>query len=170
MELPLDMDRQQLWRVCYKVEVEKIDQKPERGKAYGYGRIIESKNVHKLVGHRIYFYLNGSEHYIPSQVLKLRSDIRILKSDKTKPSADEHFFQYLVQKNINLYAYHGEVSAITQPASWIANFFDQIRTTFHTSLGAAAQRLGVDSSDGILYGMLLSEKKELTALQKEQSH
>lgn len=170
MEPPLDMDRQQLWRVCYAVEIEKIDQKPGHGKAYGYGRIIEAKNVHKLVGHRVYFYLNGSEHYIPSQVLKLRSDIRILKSDKTKPSADEHFFQYLVQKNINLYAYRGEVLTVEQPASWIADFFDRIRTIFHASLGSASQRLGIDSSDGILYGMLLSEKKELTALQKEQFH
>ena len=80
-EWAISIDRKQIWRLTYDVKIEKIDRKSERAKVYGYGKIVKvhGEKYQTLEGHRIYFYLNCDEDYIPSQILKLRSGIRILK-------------------------------------------------------------------------------------------
>ncbi|MDR2807302.1 MAG: ComEC/Rec2 family competence protein [Puniceicoccales bacterium] len=167
MEKPAICSKTQIWKLSYDVEIVKIDRKPSRGKVYGYGTIkkVLGEQYKTLEGHRIYFYLNGYKDYIPSQILRIRSSIRILK-----PHLSETFFAYLVQKNIFLYAYCGEILKITKDATAIHKFFAHINDYFHRRIGVYIQKHGDHPCDGILYGLLLSEKNELSKKQKDDFH
>ncbi|MDR3317406.1 MAG: ComEC/Rec2 family competence protein [Puniceicoccales bacterium] len=156
-----------IWSLTYDVKIEKIDLKPERSKIYGYGKIekVYNKKYKYLEGHTLYFYLNGDQEYIPSQVLKMRSGIRVLK-----PAASETFFAYLVQKNIYLYGYRGEVLEVVTKENIFRHFFATVSQIFHDRIEYYIQKHGNNSTDGILYGILLSEKKELSKEQKTRFH
>jgi competence protein ComEC len=145
----------------------KISRKPSRGKIYGYGKIerVHGEKYKFLEGHSVYFYLNGERDYIPSQVLRMESGIRILK-----PHPSETFFSYLVQKNIFLYAYRGEVREVLKEATPFHRFFGMIRHELYGRIASYVQKHGKQPSDGILYGLLLSEKKELSRQQKDNFH
>ncbi|MDR2812209.1 MAG: ComEC/Rec2 family competence protein [Puniceicoccales bacterium] len=166
-ETTIPIDREQIWRLTYAIKIEKIDHKPEHAKVYGYGKIIKVylEKYQMLEGHRIYFYLNGNEDYIPSQILKLRSGIRILE-----PTTSETFFSYLTQKNIYLYGYRGEVLEILAEENIFRHFFAKINRMLRDQIEHYIQKYGSHPNDGILYGLLLSEKKELSKEQKTNFH
>ncbi|MDR0418152.1 MAG: competence protein ComEC family protein [Puniceicoccales bacterium] len=161
------LEQKQIWSLTYDVKIEKIDLKSERAKIYGYGKIVKvyNKKYKMLKGHRIYFYLNGDEDYIPSQVLKLHSGIRFLK-----PATSETFFSYLTQKNIYLYGYRGKVLKISAKENIFWHFFAKINRMLHDQIEYYIQKHGSHSTDGILYGILLSEKKKLSKEQKMNFH
>ncbi|MDR1435349.1 MAG: ComEC/Rec2 family competence protein [Puniceicoccales bacterium] len=167
MEKSLTCEWTQIWKLSYAIEIIKIDQKPSRGKVYGYGIIknISGKKYKFLEGHKIYFYFNGNGDYIPSQIVGVRSGIRLLK-----PHCSETFFSYLVQKNIYLYGYCGEVLEILEEAKPAQTFFATINRHLRDRVASYAQKHGNHPSDGILYGLLLSEKKELSKEQKDNFH
>jgi ComEC/Rec2-related protein len=166
-ETTVSIDREQIWCLTYEVEIEKIDHKMERAKVYGYGKItkVYSKKYQMLEGHRIYFYLNGDKDYIPSQILKLSSGIRLLK-----PATSETFFSYLTQKNIYLYGYRGKVLKIVKMENVFRHFFAGISRILHDQIECYIQKYGNHPADGIFYGILLSEKKELSKKQKANFH
>ncbi|MDR2371969.1 MAG: ComEC/Rec2 family competence protein [Puniceicoccales bacterium] len=166
-ETAVSIDREQIWRLTYEVEIEKIDHKSERAKVYGYGKItkVHSEKYRMLEGHRIYFYLNGDKDYISSQILKLRSGVRSLE-----PATAEPFFSYLTQKNIYLYGYRGKVLEIVKAENIFRHFFAEINRMLHDQMERYIQRYGSHPADGILYGILLSEKKELSKKQKASFH
>jgi ComEC/Rec2-related protein len=166
-ETAISIDREQIWSLTYDVKIEKIDLKPERAKVCGYGKIekVHGKKYRELEGHRIYFYLNGDEYYIPSQILKMRSGIRLLK-----PTTSETFFSYLVQKNIYLYGYRGEILEMLMEENIFQHFFAKINRMLRDQIGHYIQKYGSHPADGILYGILLSEKKELSKEQKAIFH
>jgi ComEC/Rec2-related protein len=166
-ETAVPIDRKQIWRLTYEVEIEKIDHKVERAKVYGYGKItkVYSEKYRMLEGHRIYFCLNGDKDYIPSQILKLSSGIRFLK-----PATSEMFFSYLTQKNIYLYGYRGEVLKVVKTENIFRHFFADINRMLHDRIERYIQKYGSHPADGILYGILLSEKKELSKKQKANFH
>ncbi|MDR1366675.1 MAG: competence protein ComEC family protein [Puniceicoccales bacterium] len=161
------LDQKQIWNLTYDVKIEKIDLKPERAKAYGYGKItkVYNKKYQMLKGHRIYFYLNGDGNYISSQILKLRSGIRPIT-----PATSETFFSYLIQKNIYLYGYRGKVLKISAKENIFWHFFAKINQMLHDQIERYIQKHGSHSTDGILYGILLSEKKKLSKEQKANFH
>jgi competence protein ComEC len=163
----ISIDGEQIWNLTYGVKIEKIDLKPECAKVYGYGKIerVYGKKYRELEGHRIYFYLNGDKSYIPSQVLKLRSGIRLLK-----PATSETFFSYLIQKNIHLYGYRGEVLEVLVDENIFRHFFAKINGMLRDQIEHYAQKYGNHSADGILYGILLSEKNKLSREQKANFH
>jgi ComEC/Rec2-related protein len=166
-ETTITIDRNQIWNLTYDVKIEKIDRKLERAKVYGYGKIVKvyDQKYHPLEGHRIYFYLNGDEDYISSQILKLSSGIRLLK-----PATSETFFSYLTQKNIYLYGYRGKILKLIEAENVFQGFFARINRMLRDQIMGYTQRYGSHSSDGILYGILLSDKKELSKKQKANFH
>jgi ComEC/Rec2-related protein len=157
----------QIWNLTYDIRLEKIDFKGERSKIYGYGRIekVYGERYRSLEGHTLYFYLNGDRAYIPSQVVKMRSGIRVLQ-----PDTSETFFSYLVQKNIHLYGYRGEILEIVTEENIFWHFFAAVNRLLRDQISGCIGRYGSEPSDGILYGILLSEKKELSKEQKEKFH
>jgi ComEC/Rec2-related protein len=166
-ESAIAMEKDYIWGLTYAVAVEKIDLKKGQGKVYGYGKILRvyDEKYRSLEGHRLYFYLNGDRPYIPSQTLKMCSAIRVLR-----PDASETFYSYLVQKNIHLYGYRGKVREIVKPANGPWCFFTKIHHILDKRIKSYAKKYGKHPSDGILYGILLSEKKELSREQKACFH
>jgi ComEC/Rec2-related protein len=166
-ERTIPIDREQIWNLTYAVKIEKIDLKPGRAKIYGYGRIekVYGEKYRELEGHRIYFYLNGKENYIPSQVLQLRSGIRLLK-----PTTSETFFSYLIQKNIHLYGYRGKILKVLVEENIFRHFFAKVNGMLRDQIEYYVQKYGNHSADGILYGILLSEKNGLSREQKTNFH
>jgi competence protein ComEC len=76
----------------------------------------------------------------------------------------------LVQKNIYLYGYRGEVLKIIKKENIFQHFFAKINQTLRDQIGYYVSEYGEQPSDGILYGILLSEKKELSKEQKQHFH
>ncbi|MDR0590673.1 MAG: ComEC/Rec2 family competence protein [Puniceicoccales bacterium] len=157
----------QIRHLTYDIRLEKVDFKGERSKVYGYGRIekVYGERYKLLEGHTLYFYLNGDRAYIPSQVVRMRSGVRVLR-----PDTSETFFSYLVQKNIHLYGYRGEVLGIEEEENIFWHFFAVVNRVLRDRISGCIERYGREPSDGILYGILLSEKKELSKEQKAKFH
>jgi ComEC/Rec2-related protein len=162
-----ELKETQIWNLTYDIRLEKVDFKGERSKIYGYGRIekVYGERYRSLEGHTLYFYLNGDRAYIPSQVVKMRSGVRVLR-----PDTSETFFSYLVQKNIHLYGYRGEILEVMASENIFWHFFTVVNRALRNQIGGCVGRYGSESSDGILYGILLSEKKELSKEQRAKFH
>lgn len=165
-ERPPDIEKQQLWKMTYDVELEKIDFKRERHKIYGYGKItqVHHEKYSAIVGHRIYFYLNGEQNFTPTEIITLCSNVRVLHPHNSEP-----FYRYLVQKHIFLYGYCGKLVQRTAPPTAIRAFLGSIRQHLQKNL-AAYRDQNEKTSSLILQGMLLSDRRVLTKEQKDTFH